>query len=32
LLHHAGGNYHPLIWTWVIILAVYGLAAYWLRR
>lgn len=32
LVRDAGGNYAPLIWMWVAILAVYGLAAYRLRR
>jgi len=28
----AGGSARVLIWIWVLTLAVYGLAAYWLRR
>jgi hypothetical protein len=32
MLRDAGGDAGPLIWVWVAIVAVYGLAAYRLRR
>lgn len=32
LLNDTGNNAKPLLWIWVVLLAVYGLAAYKLRR